>query len=154
MHIFKSCFLLFSICHAQNCHHSGSEKASLLQVDSRPPDAPNAPGIIVWSYGRSATGSFKQSLISATGYTYCQNRNETFSGHAPDVQILENCIRKKQQLLMVKPQHLFEHGGSLQRPQDFFKAAFRVAWRRNPLEALCVFLFAFFFQKPFKRSLP
>eukprot|EP00438_Fugacium_kawagutii_P006472 Skav231956 [mRNA] locus=scaffold2806:24655:38290:- [translate_table: standard] len=70
--------------------------------------------------------------MSATGYTYCQKRHETFSGHAPNVQILENCMRKQQQLehlLMVKPQHLFEHGGSLQRPQDFFKAAFQAGFR-------------------------
>ena len=123
-------FLLCTICYSQkDCGSDGDpSENSLLQIDSRPPDAPpDAPGIIFWSYGRSGTGSFKQSLISAAGYTYCQNRGEPFAGHAPDVQALERCMRKGQRLLMVKPQHLFQHGGALQQPEDFFKAAFHAA---------------------------
>ena len=121
-------FILYTICYAQtcpDCRGDGSD-TSLLQVDSRTP--PDAPGIIIWSYGRSATGSLKRSLISATGYRYCQNLGEPFADRAPNIQSLQRCMRKGQLLLMVKPQHLFQHGGALQRPQDFFQAAFQAAW--------------------------
>lgn len=122
-------FILYTICYAQtcpDCRGDGSD-TSLLQVDSRPP--PDAPGIIIWSYGRSATGSLKRSLISATGYTYCRNMGEPFADRAPNIQSLQRCMRKGQLLLMIKPQHLFEHGGALQRPQDFFQAAFQAGFR-------------------------
>lgn len=122
-------FILYTICYAQtcpDCRGDGSD-TSLLQVDSRTP--PDAPGIIIWSYGRSATGSLKRSLISATGYTYCQNLGEPFADRAPNIQSLQRCMRKGQLLLMVKPQHLFQHGGALQRPQDFFQAAFQAGFR-------------------------
>lgn len=120
-------FILYTICYAQTCPDRGGDGSdtSLLQVDSRSPDA---PGIIVWSYGRSATGSLKRSLISATGYTYCRKMGEPFADRAPNIQSLQRCMRKGQLLLMVKPQHLFQNGGALQRPQDFFQAAFQASW--------------------------
>lgn len=128
MRIYLILYTICYICYAQtcpDCRGDGSD-TSLLQVDSRPP--PDAPGIIIWSYGRSGTGSLKKSLISATGYTYCRNMGEPFADRAPNIQSLQRCMRKGQLLLMIKPQHLFEHGGALQRPQDFFQAAFQASW--------------------------
>lgn len=120
-------FLYFcAICYALDCDNCEDvSENSLLQLDPKPL---NGSGIIFWSYGRSGTGSFKKSLVSATGYKYCKGKGEPFSGHPPDVKSLRDCILNGELLLMVKPQHLYQHGGSLQSPQKFFKAAYQVAW--------------------------
>ena len=119
-------FLYFcAICYALDCDNGEDvSENSLLQLDPKPL---NGSGIIFWSYGRSGTGSFKKSLVSATGYKYCKGKGEPFSGHPPDVKSLRDCILNGELLLMVKPQHLYQHGGSLQSPQKFFKAAYQVA---------------------------
>ena len=120
-------FLYFcALCYALDCDNCGEDASenSLLQVDPKPL---NGPGIIFWSYGRSGTGSFKKSLVSATGYKYCRGGGEPFAGHPPDVRSLRECIRKGELLLMIKPQHLYQHGGSLQSSPEFFKAAYQVA---------------------------
>ena len=130
-------FLYFcAICYALDCDNCEDvSENSLLQLDPKPL---NGSGIVFWSYGRSGTGSFKKSLVSATGYKYCKGKGEPFSGHPPDVKSLRDCILNGELLLMVKPQHLYQHGGSLQSPQNFFKAAYQVAWwARKPF---CVVL--------------
>ena len=121
-------FLYFcAICYALDCDNCEDvSENSLLQLDPKPL---SGSGIIFWSYGRSGTGSFKKSLVSATGYKYCKGKGEPFSGHPPDVKSLRDCILNGELLLMVKPQHLYQHGGSLQSPQKFFKAAYQAGFR-------------------------
>mmetsp|Transcript_10057 Transcript_10057/g.11672 ORF Transcript_10057/g.11672 Transcript_10057/m.11672 type:complete len:119 (-) Transcript_10057:204-560(-) len=66
----------------------------------------------MWSYGRSATGSFMESFKKSSGMSYCNGKKEGFNRHRvlenrPLTSLaLQNCMRWGERLLHMQPVQL------------------------------------------------
>ena len=57
---------------------ANSRSSALLQKDTKLASlSTELPGLVMWSYGRSATGSFMKSLQKTTGLSFCNGEKET-----------------------------------------------------------------------------
>eukprot|EP00438_Fugacium_kawagutii_P011784 Skav222958 [mRNA] locus=scaffold1489:752261:755885:- [translate_table: standard] len=61
-------------------YQEDSRSSALLQKDATVASlgTQQPPGLIMWSYGRSATGSFMESLKESSGMSYCNGLKEVF----------------------------------------------------------------------------
>mmetsp|Transcript_12562 Transcript_12562/g.21813 ORF Transcript_12562/g.21813 Transcript_12562/m.21813 type:complete len:312 (-) Transcript_12562:70-1005(-) len=98
------------------------------------------PGIIMWSYGRSGTESFMETLHQSSGMEYCNHCKESFNfchqcnapyacGKPLSREALGACAEKGNRLMHVKPEHLEFDNSSLRTPDDFFEAAQQAGFR-------------------------
>eukprot|EP00931_Biecheleriopsis_adriatica_P111672 TRINITY_DN860_c1_g1_i1.p1 TRINITY_DN860_c1_g1~~TRINITY_DN860_c1_g1_i1.p1 ORF type:complete len:366 (-),score=55.74 TRINITY_DN860_c1_g1_i1:60-1157(-) len=88
-------------------------------------------GILLWSEGRSASGSFMFTLQQTTGFEFCNENKESFNvkDSTLSFESLERCIQKGQLLAHVKPEHLTRSKSVLRTPEAFMDAAFRAGFK-------------------------
>lgn len=91
------------------------------------------PGLIMWSFGRSGTGSFMQSLAKTSGLKFCHDKKESFNRNlgqpALTAKTLQECMDRGERLTHLKPEHLMGRNSTLRSPRDFFSAAYNAGFR-------------------------
>ncbi|KAJ1462897.1 hypothetical protein M885DRAFT_455407 [Pelagophyceae sp. CCMP2097] len=104
---------------------------------ARPPRASANASCVLWALGRSATGTFADTLAASARFRYCNKRKEGFSAVGVSAQKLERCARgpaggaaarpggarPRARLTHVKPQHLVIPQSTLRTPEAFMAAA-------------------------------
>eukprot|EP00435_Cladocopium_sp_Y103_P016715 s832_g4.t1 len=111
-----------------------SRSSGLLQRDTKLASlSTELPGLVMWSYGRSATGSFMKSLQKTTGLSFCNGEKESFFFEKTKQRLtssaLKTCMQRGQRLTHVKPYHLVTVDSDLRTPHDFFNAAYEAGYR-------------------------
>eukprot|EP00438_Fugacium_kawagutii_P017038 Skav207832 [mRNA] locus=scaffold3131:173863:174810:- [translate_table: standard] len=91
------------------------------------------PGLIMWSFGRSGTGSFMQSLANTSGLKFCHGSKESFNRNlgqpALTSKSLQECMDRGEPLTHLKPEHLTGRNSTLRSPHEFFGAAYKAGFR-------------------------
>lgn len=113
---------------------ANSRSSALLQKDTKLASlSTELPGLVMWSYGRSATGSFMKSLQKTTGLSFCNGEKESFFFEKTKQRLtssaLKTCMHRSQRLTHVKPYHLVTVDSDLRTPHDFFNAAYEAGYR-------------------------
>ena len=91
-------------------------------------------GVLVWSLGRCATGSFADSVKASAGLSYCNNRKEGFGFAGLSEDALKKCAARARRrgtaaMTHVKPQHLVIDRSALATPEVFFAAVEAAGFR-------------------------
>lgn len=80
-------------------------------------------GVILWSYGRSATGTFAGSVADAAEWQFCNGEKESFKRHPLSARALRDCFDRDERFAHLKPQHLMHSDSELRNSTYFFRAA-------------------------------
>eukprot|EP00438_Fugacium_kawagutii_P033329 Skav210464 [mRNA] locus=scaffold1443:136657:137595:- [translate_table: standard] len=87
-------------------------------------------GLILWSYGRSATGSLMKSLRTTANFTFCNGDKESFMrGPYLSSSGFQDCMNRGELLVHITPTDLTLKKSTLRTPYEVFQAAYKAGFR-------------------------
>eukprot|EP00438_Fugacium_kawagutii_P010599 Skav210161 [mRNA] locus=scaffold3653:36225:37076:+ [translate_table: standard] len=90
----------------------------------------NEKGLVLWSYGRSATGSLMDSLRKTSKFEYCNNDKESFRrGPYLSAAGFQKCADRGEFLVHVTPTDLYQGNSTLRTPEAVFEAAYKAGFK-------------------------
>eukprot|EP00438_Fugacium_kawagutii_P023977 Skav204022 [mRNA] locus=scaffold229:66802:67848:+ [translate_table: standard] len=120
--LFSVTLTAFSNCRIASEAFVAAHERATYQEDNK--------GVIMWSYGRSATGSFMKSLSRTSQIEFCNGNKESFQrGPYMSSSGWQECADRGELLVHVTPTDLVLPNSTLRTPYEVFQAAYKAGFR-------------------------